>query len=71
MCHVIICHLCSFVIILSIFQGKTIITVRELIELSPLVVSYLVNKISNRVSPNFCQKVSEINVNCLGGLFEY
>ena len=39
----------------------------ELIELSPLVVSYLVNKIRNRVSPNFRQNVSEINVNCFGG----
>ena len=39
----------------------------ELIELSPLVVSYLVNTISNRVSPNFRQNVAEINVNCFGG----
>ena len=38
-----------------------------MIELSPLVVSYLVNKIRNRVSPNFRQNVSEINVNCFGG----
>ena len=37
----------------KIFQGKTVKTVRKLIELSPLIVSYVVTKISNRVSPSF------------------
>ena len=37
----------------EIFQGKTVKTVQKLIELYPLIVSYVLTKISNRVSPSF------------------
>ena len=43
----------NFFFLNKIFQGKTVKTVRKLIELSPLIVSYVVTKISNRVSPSF------------------
>ena len=49
--HVSCYNFCFF--LNKIFQGKTVKTVRKLIELSPLIVSYVVTKISNRVSPSF------------------